>query len=411
LRFNLLEKEGGAMANRTGRVLGWVAAGWAVVFFIGASFRVLADCASFGLPFTDLGAEGPGFCAIVAEAYFSGLTNGTSGTAYSPAANVTRLQMAAFVTRTLDQSLLRGSRRAALNQWWNSTPHFDAGFGVTTVGSSPQLIQSDGADVWVPNYGSNTVSRVRGSDGTILQTWTGATSAGAVLVALGRVFVTEETNPGKLYMIDPTATCPCAVTTVTSSLGNTPISIAFDGNNIWTANYGGSVSIVTPGTWAVTPATTGFSHPSGVLFDGTNVWVTDPGDNKLKKLNPDGSIAQAVTVGSTPLGPAFDGHNIWVPNNGDGSLTVVRASDGVVLKTFSAGNGDQNGLNGPQTAAFDGQRILVTNYFGGVSLFQATTLSPIAGFATTGMSNPYGACSDGVNFWVGDGGGNTIGRF
>jgi hypothetical protein len=377
------------------------------VFFVGASFRVLADCASFGLPFVDVTS----FCGPIAEAYYTGLTNGTGPTTFDPSSNVPRVQMAAFVTRTLDQSLLRGSRRAALNQWWNSTPHFDAGFGVTTVGSSPQLIQSDGADVWVPNYGSSTVSRVRGSDGAILQTWTGATSATGVLVAMGKVFVTGQTSPGKLYMIDPTATCPCAVTTVTSSLGNMATGIAFDGNNIWTANPGGSVSIVTPGTWAVTPATTGFSQPIGALFDGTSVWVTDQGDGKLKKLNPDGSVAQTVTVGSTPLLPIFDGHNIWVPNNGDGSLTVVRASDGVVLKTFSAGNGDQNGLHGPQTASFDGQRILVTNFFGGVSLFQATTLSPIGFFATTGMANPYGACSDGVNFWVADGGGSSIGRF
>jgi DNA-binding beta-propeller fold protein YncE len=409
LRFNLLEKEGGAMANRTGRVLGWVAAGWAVVFFIGASFRVLADCASFGLPFTDLGAEGPGFCAIVAEAYFSGLTNGTSGTAYSPGANVTRLQMAAFVTRTLDASLSRGSRRAALNQWWNSTPHFDQSLGLTTVDSHPQLMASDGADIWVANLSGNTVSRVRGSDGSVLGTWTGATNAAGVLIAMGRVFVTGETTPGKLYMIDPTA-APGAVTTVTSSLGDLPLGIAFDGNNIWTANIGG-VSIVTPGTWAVNTVTAGFSEPIGALFDGTNVWVTDPGDGTLKKLNSDGSIAQSLGVGSNPSSPVFDGHNIWVPNLSGNSLTVVRASDGLVLKTFSAGNGDQNGMNQPTTAAFDGQRILVTNQAGGLSLFQATTLSPIGFFATTGMANPYGACSDGASFWVSFYGSGKIGRF
>src|SRR6478672_294590 len=103
------------MVTRTGRVLGWVAAAWAVVFFMGASFRVLADCSAFGLPFTDTGSTT--FCAQIAEAYYSGLSNGTTATSYSPSAVVNREQMAAFVTRTLDQSLLRGSRRAALNQW------------------------------------------------------------------------------------------------------------------------------------------------------------------------------------------------------------------------------------------------------------------------------------------------------
>ncbi len=399
------------MATRTGRVLGWVTAVWAAIFFIGAGFRVLADCASFGLPFTDLGSTG--FCAQIAEAYYTGLTNGTSATTYSPAATVTREQMAAFVTRTMDASLSRGSRRAALNQWWNSTPHYDQSLGLTAVGTSPEQLASDGADVWVANSGG-TVSRVRASDGSVLGTWTGATSASGVLIAMGRVFVTGETGPGgRLYMIDPTA-APGAATTVTSSLGTFPLGIAFDGNKIWTANHGdptGSVSIITPGTWIVTTITTGFTNPVSALFDGTNIWVTDGGDGKLKKLNADGSVAQGVVVGNLPEDPVFDGHNIWVPNEGDSSLTVVRASDGTVLKTFSAGNGDQNGLNEPLTAAFDGQRILVTNDGGGISLFQATTLSPIGTFATAGATHPNGACSDGSSFWVSFDSSGTIGRF
>jgi len=62
------------------------------------------------LPFTDVMGS-PFFCQI-AEAFFSGLTNGTSATTFSPSQNVTREQMAAFTTRTMDQSLKRGSRRA-----------------------------------------------------------------------------------------------------------------------------------------------------------------------------------------------------------------------------------------------------------------------------------------------------------
>ena len=396
------------MATRTGRFLGWVAAAWAAVIFMGAGLRVLADCSSFGLPFTDLGSTG--FCAQIAEAYYTGLTNGTGPTTFAPSGTVTRDQMTAFITRTLDQSLLRGSRRAALAQWWTSTPHFDQSLGLTTVGTAPSLLQSDGADVWVANNTTGSVSRVSASDGKVQQTWTGATNAFGVLIAMGRVFVTGNTTPGKLYEIDPTA-APGAVTTVTSSLGNGPMGIAFDGNKIWTANLLGGVSIITPGTWAVTAAAGTFTNPTGALFDGSNVWVTDEGNSTLKKLNPDGSVAQTVSMGTSPEFPVFDGHNIWVPNVSDSSLTVVRAADGVVLKSFSPGLGNANGLNAPQTAAFDGQRILVANSNGGVSLFQATTLSAIGSFATTGMTHPYGACSDGASFWVSDNGGTTIGRF
>ncbi len=122
------------------------------------SSRMKADTGSCGgvtlaVPFTDVMASG--FFCQIASAYFSGLTNGTSATTYSPGNNVTREQMAAFITRTMDQSLKRGSRRAALDQFW--TPANENDIGLTTVGSVPRLVKSDGADLWVANSGSGTV--------------------------------------------------------------------------------------------------------------------------------------------------------------------------------------------------------------------------------------------------------------
>src|SRR5256885_3048606 len=85
------------------------------------STRLNADTGNCGgqmieLPFTDV--MGNLFFCQIAAAYFSGLTNGTSSSTYSPGDSVPREQMAAFVTRTLDQSLARTAKRAALDQWW-----------------------------------------------------------------------------------------------------------------------------------------------------------------------------------------------------------------------------------------------------------------------------------------------------
>ncbi len=291
-------------------------------------------------------------------------------------------------------------RRAVLDQFW--TPRNDTALGLTTVGIIPYWPRSDGADLWVPSSYYATISRVRASDGRLLETWTGATSATAVLIAMGRVFVTGNTGPGRLYEIDPTQT-PGEVTTVASNLGDSPAGIAFDGARIWTANGnhatpGGSVSIVTPGAslpWETTTATAGFSIPAGVIFDGSNVWVTDIGAGTLLKLDSSGGIIQTIVVGAHPVFPIFDGTNIWVPNRGTNSVSVVRASSGSVLATLTG-----NGLNSPQSAAFDGERVLVTNFGGSsVSLWRASDLSPL-GSPTTGTSFPFGACSDGLNFWV-----------
>jgi hypothetical protein len=208
------------------------------------STRLQADTgtcggASITLPFTDVPNTNVFFCSI-AEAFFSGLTNGTTATTYSPGDPVPREQMAAFVTRTLDQSLKRGSRRAALKQFW--TPTSADSLGLTTVGNSPVFIASDGADLWVSKPSSSTVARVRASDGKLLETWTGAGQPWGVLVAKGLIFVAGQN--GQLYQIDPTQPVG-AVTTLTSALGDTPRGISFDGARVWTANFGGSVSIVT----------------------------------------------------------------------------------------------------------------------------------------------------------------------
>src|SRR5262245_10449044 len=271
---------------------------------VGGLSRVLAVCG----PFTDVAADV--FCPFVLEIFYVGITTGTTATTYDPAANVSRLQMAAFLSRTVDGVLLRGSRRAVLDQFW--TTQNSTVLGMTTVGMDPQGAKSDGADVWVSGNGDNTVSRVRGSDGKLLETWTGATLATGVLSAMGKVFVSGQGTPGKLYRIDPTQPAG-VVTTVASSLGTNPVFLTFDGARIWTGGAG--VSIITPGAslpWTVTVVTFGFTTLYGMVFDGSNVWAADYGEAKLFKLDSAGAILQTVTIGSGPWGAVFDGSNIWV---------------------------------------------------------------------------------------------------
>jgi len=357
----------------------------------GAGVGLLGVCG----PFTDVAADV--FCPFVLEIFYLGITTGTTATTYDPASNVSRLQMAAFLSRTVDGVLKRGSRRAALDQFWTSQN--DTVLAITTVGSTPLFVASDGADVWVSNFSTNSVSRVRASDGKLLETWTGASGAHVVLVAMGRIFIMGTNIPPSLYQIDPSQAAG-AVTTVATNLGG-PFGGAFDGSRIWATNLGppGSVSIVTPGAtipWTVTTVTAGFNRLYGALYDGANVWVTDWGAGTLAKLDGSGAVLQTVTVETHPQIPIFDGTNIWVPNTDSGSVSVVRASSGTVLATLTG-----NGLNGPVAAAFDGQRILVTNNPGDtVSLWKAADLTTLGSFPTGAATNPYDACSDGISFWV-----------
>jgi hypothetical protein len=306
----------------------------------------------------------------------------------------------------VDGVLRRGSDRALRGQFW--TVQNDNLLDGTTVGAGFGHPAFDGLDVWVPDSGG-TVARVRASDGALLGTWSGASGAFSALSAAGKVFVAGLDLPGKLFRIDPRQP-PGAVTTVASNLGDLASHLDFDGARIWTANQGnvgnGSVSIVTPGAsipWTVTTVAAGFIRPFGVVFDGSNVWVTDINANTLLKLSSTGAILQTVTVYTRPTVPVFDGTNIWVPGQGTTEIpsgaTVVRASTGAVLATLTG-----NGLNQPLEAAFDGERVIMTNpgNFDGttVSLWKAADLSPIGVFSTGAGSKPFGVCSDGAGFWI-----------
>jgi hypothetical protein len=373
--------------------------------FSGATSRLWGNCG----PFVDV--SDPSFCPFILEIFYAGITTGATPTTYDPTGNVSRLQMAAFLSRGVDGVLKRANRGTALRILWH--PQNAESLGLTTVGVVPDHLESDGEDIWVANHFDFSVSRVRASDGALLQTWTSAQSARRPMVALGRILVLGQTAPGKIYRINPTA-APGPVTTVVSNLPDNPKAFAFDGARIFIANQGsigGSVSVVEPGPtipWTVvSTVTAGYTTPFGMIYDGGSVWVTDDSANKLFRISTNGVVLQTVTVGQTPASPGFDGANIWVPNSVANSITVVRASNGNILQTLTG-----NGLNFPEEVAFDGERILVTNEGGNsVSLWKAVDLTPLNTFPTGPGTSPRGACSDGINFWITLTGTNQIARF
>ena len=98
----------------------------------------------------------------------------------------------------------------------------------------------DGADIWVTNNWSNTVTKLR-TDG----------------VDLGDFAV-----------------------------GSLPNGIAFDGANVWVANSGDNTVTklrVTDGK-VLSTFSVGSFPVNGVAFDGANIWVTNGGSNSISKL-------------------------------------------------------------------------------------------------------------------------------
>jgi hypothetical protein len=181
-----------------------------LILLVTTSSRLRADTGACGgqmitIPFTDVSSSSVFFCSI-AEAYFTGLTNGTTATTYSPSDPVTREQMAAFITRTMDQTLRRGSRRAALGQFWTTRPHYDVGRGATNLGGAIS-VKSDGTDLWVAEGANGHLSRVRASDGVALGFWPSCDGchSKAILCAMGGAFtiLTTAESDNYLGLVDP----------------------------------------------------------------------------------------------------------------------------------------------------------------------------------------------------------------
>ena len=87
-------------------------------------------------------------------------------------------------------------------------------------------------------------------------------------------------------------------------------------------------------------------------------------------------------------------------------MSVVRASTGTVLATLTGNN-----IAFAISAAFDGERVLIASNTNALSLFKAADLTPLGVLLLTGDPQPWGACSDGRNFWIVFSNTNQLARF
>ncbi|RPI20108.1 MAG: hypothetical protein EHM61_27725 [Acidobacteria bacterium] len=371
-------------------------------FFLSCNCLVFAqlDCGipngPAPIPFTD--ANYGAFCSAIAQAYFTGLTNGTSPTTYGPTALVDRGMMAAFITRTMNQSLKRGSHRAAMGQWWTMRDLDGlALYGSTGTWGMPLTVATDGRNVWAGCTGG--IGRLDVGTGTVLNYYTvSGDVSGIVPVPQGTIFVAGTA----VYRLTPNGTAPQQA----ASLSGTGKGIAFDGSRYWvttspvSGSGAGSLYVFTQTSpllsWSGTLVAI-LQNPTSVLFDGTYIWVADPGAHRVHQFDTAGNPLWSAMCTGNPGDMVFDGTNLWVPDSAN-TVLVIRpgASGSTVIASLSG-----NGLNRPRSAAFDGERILVTNMSSPpcVSLFRAADLSSL-GTATGTSFEPFYACSDGVNFWL-----------
>jgi len=283
-----------------------------------------------------------------------------------------------------------------------------------TVGVSPasfaNAVLFDGKSIWVAvqNPGGGTLEKMSLS-GKLLA----ATEVGDTPIEMAydgqNIWLTNYT-PSTVSVFDGNG---ALLKTISLPSAN-PEGIMFDGKYVWTANNGGGANSVTkidPVAKSIVNTYSVGLAPDGVAFDGTNIWVTNSLNNNVWKIDRNtGAYLAAYSTGVFPLSIVFDGTNMWIANGtgvnvgsqvaGPGSVTKIRVADGANLGMFGVGN-HVRGL------VYDGTSIWACNSNDNTVSRIRTGGVALLGTYPTGKS-PRSVTFDGANVWVANSGENTL---
>jgi YVTN family beta-propeller protein len=283
-------------------------------------------------------------------------------------------------------------------------------------GSDPRSLTYDGHNIWIANYGSNTVTKLDPSTGAVVGNYPvgvqpisvtyygfyiyvanhGSSTVSKLLASTGALLTTYPVGPNPSYVLAPQpigggggvaepagipTPCPCFFTnnhdktftrvriadglTTTYTLANTYVSFTsttkglFLFPNIVGLNTTVDIALISAVTGQVTAQYYAGANAVSGVTDGINLWVVNDNATTTTSSVTKFDIYTDTVVGTYQTGhdsrsAAFDGTNIWVTNYTDGTVSKRLASNGQALATYNVGTG-------PIAVIFDGTYIWVLN--------------------------------------------------
>jgi YVTN family beta-propeller protein len=227
------------------------------------------------------------------------------------------------------------------------------------VGTTPLSVAVNPVtnNVYVANYGSNTVRAIDGATNhaTTVAAGTGPNSV-AVNAVTNMIYVT---NSGS-----NTVTVINGATngTTTVAVGTAPISVAVNPvtNKIYVANGGsGTVTVINGATNSTATVAVGSDPCSVAVNPVTNViYVANQGSGSVTVINGANNSTATVVVGSAPSSVAVNPatNQIYVANEGSGNVTVINGANNSAT-AVTAGKAPYSVAVNPAT-----NEIYVANY-------------------------------------------------
>ena len=81
------------------------------------------------------------------------------------------------------------------------------------------------------------------------------------------------------------------------------------------------------------------NDPLAIVYDGENIWVANGDDDTLTKFRTDGSRSRVFpSGGGQPVALAFDGESVWVVNEATDNVVKYNVDDEEIRDTISVGN-------------------------------------------------------------------------
>lgn len=347
-----------------------------------------------------------------------------------------------------------GTRLWVANKTSNTVQAIDPTTGqvvmTVKVGASPSALAVADNYVWVANAGDDTVQSIdpaTGHPGQSIQV--GITPIALVfdgtrllvVTAKGQTVQAIYPHTGKIGPTSlPTGHNPAAMTLVGDSLwiANTgdaavsvtrpadcdispriavdvdlPMSLAFDGTRLWTADFfGTSIQSINAQTGERGPHIQLTTRPYGppidssalvgaIAFDGTHLWDTSIQDETVRFIDPvSGKVNKSIAIGEGSAAVTFDGLRLWVAYP---DRNTVQAID---ITTRQAGIPITVGAH-PAAFAFDGAQLWVAHRDDNTVQIIDTTTNRIRATIAVG-ANPSALAYDGTYVWVANAGNDTV---
>src|SRR5271169_2085948 len=203
-----------------------------------------------------------------------------------------------------------------------------------TVGTQPSGIAYDPAmgELFVANYGSNTVSVISDSTNMVVTHVSVRSPLGVAYdPARGEVWVVNEFGGAVAVIADINDTVVASV-----PVGSGPIGIAYDSakEEVFVGNQGSNtVSVISDRTDTVVATVKGVNAPEEMAYDSDKgeIFVATPGpalslSNTVSVISDNSNKVTAnITVGISPYGVVYDAARgeVFVSNQGSNSLSVI----------------------------------------------------------------------------------------